>query len=544
MLTIKNTADGVLQIIEIKGNSIIDESNGEKIKSVGDKIEGENLYKISLLSTNGLSKSNINYKECEVEILLPVQLERVDDIYDRLIFNTEGVWIVEKNVNAVIENGIIVNKQVESNIISLPDLELSPLYSFKGDTTIDFLTEVNGSIKVNVPKILTGIINDHTNQINDNANQINGFNVELDKLSSQLEHKVSSFQGSENAGKILVVDKNGYLTSIPSEYVTETELATKGYLTEHQDISHLALKTELHNHSNKSVLDNITSAKVTEWNSKSDLSLGDTSSTAYRGDLGNKAYTHSQSAHAPSNAQKNSDITKAEIEAKLVGNITTHTHNYITESEVDEKINLQLDIDYDSILSFDTQETIIDDNAIGYIDNNNKVVIRDILPYGEYSLKYDYEDGTQVEIKKFTIKNSNENLMKIGEIYLNQRYSKSGGGLVSDSNSIGMFSIIFPFETDGVKTHALRFDNLKSSITVSNNNTLFLLDSNKKNPMNVNGANEFPKMTQGVTVLDGGTSATVEFIGDTTKKYIVINLVVKSTEITLKDIEDYIITLH
>lgn len=180
-MLIKNTADGVLQIIEIKGNSIIDESDGEKIKSVGDKIEGENLYKISLLSTNGLSKSNINYKECEVEILLPVQLERVDDIYDRLIFNTEGVWIVEKNVNAVIENGIIVNKQVESNIISLPDLELSPLYSFKGDTTIDFLTEVNGSIKVNVPKALKGIVNSHTNQIND-------LNVKLDKLSSQLAH--------------------------------------------------------------------------------------------------------------------------------------------------------------------------------------------------------------------------------------------------------------------------------------------------------------------------------------------------------------------
>ena len=38
------------------------------------------------------------------------------------------------------------------------------------------------------------------------------------------------------------------------------------------------------------------------------------------------AYAHSQSAHAPSTAQKNSDITKAEIEAKLVGEITTHTH--------------------------------------------------------------------------------------------------------------------------------------------------------------------------------------------------------------------------
>lgn len=39
------------------------------------------------------------------------------------------------------------------------------------------------------------------------------------------------------------------------------------------------------------------------------------------------AYAHSQVAHAPSNAQKNSDITKAEIEAKLIGDVTTHTHS-------------------------------------------------------------------------------------------------------------------------------------------------------------------------------------------------------------------------
>ena len=59
------------------------------------------------------------------------------------------------------------------------------------------------------------------------------------------------------------------------------------------------------------------------------LSLGTTSSTAYRGDYGNTAYTHSQAAHAPSNAQKNSDITKAEIEAKLTGAITSHTHTAV-----------------------------------------------------------------------------------------------------------------------------------------------------------------------------------------------------------------------
>jgi hypothetical protein len=35
---------------------------------------------------------------------------------------------------------------------------------------------------------------------------------------------------------------------------------------------------------------------------------------------------HVASAHAPSNAQANADITKAEVEAKLTGEISSHTH--------------------------------------------------------------------------------------------------------------------------------------------------------------------------------------------------------------------------
>ena len=76
----------------------------------------------------------------------------------------------------------------------------------------------------------------------------------------------------------------------------------------------------------------ITAAERTAWNTKSNLALGTTSATAFRGDYGNIAYTHSQAAHAPSDAQKNADITKAEIEEKLIGNITTHTHNYAGSS--------------------------------------------------------------------------------------------------------------------------------------------------------------------------------------------------------------------
>ena len=62
-----------------------------------------------------------------------------------------------------------------------------------------------------------------------------------------------------------LTNDSGFITSIPSEYVTDSELNAKGYLTEHQDISNLALKSELHNHNNKSLLDAITSGDITKW---------------------------------------------------------------------------------------------------------------------------------------------------------------------------------------------------------------------------------------------------------------------------------------
>ena len=60
--------------------------------------------------------------------------------------------------------------------------------------------------------------------------------------------------------------------------------------------------------------------------------IGNKSTEAFAGDKGNIAYNHANSTHAPTNAQKNSDITKAEIEAKLTGVITTHTHKYAGSS--------------------------------------------------------------------------------------------------------------------------------------------------------------------------------------------------------------------
>lgn len=42
-----------------------------------------------------------------------------------------------------------------------------------------------------------------------------------------------------------LVNDSGFITEIPSEYVTETELEAKGYLTQHQSLAEYAKKSEL-----------------------------------------------------------------------------------------------------------------------------------------------------------------------------------------------------------------------------------------------------------------------------------------------------------
>lgn len=150
-----------------------------------------------------------------------------------------------------------------------------------------------------------------------------------------------------------------------SSYYTKTEVDTK--------ISSKANISDLHNHSNKSILDNITSSKINEWDNKSTLALGTSSSTAFRGDYGNTAYTHSQSSHAPANAEANvqadwnvSDISsdayiknkpvipvayddseirsslnnlESEVNELKEGNINIDLTNYATKTELSKKLD-------------------------------------------------------------------------------------------------------------------------------------------------------------------------------------------------------------
>ena len=55
--------------------------------------------------------------------------------------------------------------------------------------------------------------------------------------------KTSELTNDSNFVTETALETKGYLTSIPEEYVTETELNNKGYLTEHQSLADYATKT-------------------------------------------------------------------------------------------------------------------------------------------------------------------------------------------------------------------------------------------------------------------------------------------------------------
>lgn len=67
---------------------------------------------------------------------------------------------------------------------------------------------------------------------------------------------------------------SGFITSIPAEYVTDTELNAKGYLTEHQDISELQPKSDTDlTTTNKTIVGGINEVKVTADNKSKIITL-------------------------------------------------------------------------------------------------------------------------------------------------------------------------------------------------------------------------------------------------------------------------------
>lgn len=108
------------------------------------------------------------------------------------------------------------------------------------------------------------------------------------------------------------------------------------------------------------VRSNVTSS----WSSWAKLSVSPNELTNALKTNYDNAFTHSQSTHAPPTAQINNDITKAEIEAKLVGNITTHTHATSSMSDTLVTTNIVNSILTLTIDKYQTTTTMVNGTEI------------------------------------------------------------------------------------------------------------------------------------------------------------------------------------
>ena len=142
-----------------------------------------------------------------------------------------------------------------------------------------------------------------------------------------------------------LTNDSNFISSIPSEYVTETELESKGYLTEHQNISGKADKsyvnTELakksdktHTHSYNDLSDKPAIPSIDGLATKKELTDG----LAKKSD---KTHTHDQylTEHQDISGKANkSDIpTKTSQLTNDSGFITKVPSEYITETELNSK---------------------------------------------------------------------------------------------------------------------------------------------------------------------------------------------------------------
>lgn len=158
--------------------------------------------------------------------------------------------------------------------------------------------------------------------------------------ADSLQNKLNShhFVLSEDKGVangVAELDANGLILSkqLPS-YVDDV---IEGYLNDNKFYKEPEHITEIIGETGKIYIDLI-SNKTYRWSGSAfaiiseTIALGETSSTAYRGDRGKAAYEHSQTAHAPVNAEENQNAFSAVTVGSATVSANSKTDTLILEA--------------------------------------------------------------------------------------------------------------------------------------------------------------------------------------------------------------------
>ena len=145
-----------------------------------------------------------------------------------------------------------------------------------------------------------------------------------------------------------LTNDSNYLSAIPEEYVTEEELEAKKYLTTHQDISHLANKTEI-------------PTKVSQLTNDSNYISSIPEEYVTESELENKKYLTEVPAEY---------ITETELTSK--GYLTEVPAEYITETELENK-GYAVQADVNESLSTKANQSTVSNLSTAHNTLNQKV---------------------------------------------------------------------------------------------------------------------------------------------------------------------------
>lgn len=182
-----------------------------------------------------------------------------------------------------------------------------------------------------------------------------------------------------------LTNDSGFLTSVPTEYVTETELNAKGYLTQHQSLSGYAKTAD---HYTKTESDG-------KYQPKGNYLTAVPSEYVTETELTGKGYAKQTDVDRLSNekADKKNWTPNMIIGTDVNGNMVARE----TYTEAEKSALIQEVIDY---IKVEIPEAHI---IYGDVDSQNNITIFGELPDGSYTLKYEDKNGKIIEIGDLTI---------------------------------------------------------------------------------------------------------------------------------------------
>ena len=230
------------------GKFYIYNKNNEVDETLGKwrelSIDGDDYVTKTYLDTELAKKSNIDHTHTTVnghtvESNVPADAVFTDTVYD------------DTDIKAEIAK--------KADVTSIP----SKVSELTNDSNYQTAEQVNDTVATEIAKVVANAPED-LNTLKEMSDWITGHENDASAMNSA------------------ILDNKTAITSLQNSKADKSEIPTT--VAELTDSADYAKKSDLHSHTNKTVLDGITSTKVSNWDS---------------------AKTHADSAHAPSTAQAN-----------------------------------------------------------------------------------------------------------------------------------------------------------------------------------------------------------------------------------------------